>query len=93
MPDQDDTVPQTPIAKRLSIPDFDPGETRDDLVRALSNAIVSIADNLQFLRLEAEARAAEETVNTKAIRMLTARVAKIEAIVLTQPPPPAGSMP
>lgn len=52
------TMPETPEAKRLSVPSFDlpDNPSRDDLVKAMANAIIEIADNLRYLRRDAEQR-------------------------------------
>lgn len=70
MPDDDETRPETPEAKRLSFPVFSLAEdaTEADLKRAMANAVMSIASNLQYLREDAEARIAIENVNAADIR-------------------------
>lgn len=83
----DATKPETPNAKRLSVPDFPLPEnpTERQLLTALQNALFQIAENLRYLRLSAEekqnmleAHALNIRRNQNDIADLKARVQKLE---------------
>lgn len=72
---------------RLTMPALELPEnpTDADLKRAMANAILSIAMNLQFLREDAESRAAQETANERVIREHERRIAALERVVGIKP--------
>ena len=69
-----------PDPRRLSVPEFNLSEnpTRDQLVRALSDAVFSISENLRFLRADSQSRSSSADANAAAIRRLEVRVDELE---------------
>lgn len=76
----DDTSPETPEAKRLSLPaiDIDPEEPAEVTLRKLANALLTIAENLQYLRLAAERDERQESANKADIALLKERMTRAE---------------
>ena len=76
----DETSPETPEAKRLSFPDIeiDPDEDPEVTKRRLVSALLSIAENLRYLRQAADRKGHEGAANTIAIAQLEERMTRAE---------------
>lgn len=80
--DEQNTPAESPQARRLKVTlDLPPDATPNDVIKALANVVFSTNQNLAYLRADAEARQALETVNAHAIRVLSDRFTRLEARV------------